>query len=433
MKTTLRFSSLLSLLLALLLCGGAVAEGLPADVMATVNGTPITRASYESYLADVTDFYLYSGYDVTDPTTASYLRYMSLSTLVQMTLMDQKIAEMGLTLTAEERAAAEAQGRNQWVTDVSNTLGYFGITAASTEAERAAAMVQALAELEALGYTEELYVTSAVNDALYIKLENEIMSGATVTDLQVHNRWSQLVEADRARYANDAAAYESTMQMNVFALMSGMTEYYTDVWYIPEGYRIIAHILLPVDVTLLESWGDLEATWEEQQNLLEEGGVITDEVVTAEEVENARLAALLTVQPQTDEIASRLAGGEAFTDLIPLYTADDTMDEPEEIAYGWEIHMDSIYLPIGYRDATFSLMNPGDVSEPFLSEDGVYILFYVGDLPGGPVELTEERYAMLYNDLLMEAQSERLVQTMQGWINEADIVYNMEAQSFMIY
>ncbi|MBQ2951978.1 MAG: SurA N-terminal domain-containing protein [Clostridia bacterium] len=423
---------LLALIAALaLLSAAALAETAPDDVMATINGVAITRQTYESYLQNLSEYYAYYGYDVTSAENTAYLRYLSLSTLVQLTLMDQKIAEMGVTLTADELAAAQEEGRSLWVQDVSNALSYRGVTSESSEAERAAVMVQLLADLEALGYTEESYIAESVSSALYLKLEALMVEGATVPEGEVQYLYEQLVEEDRQRYAEDAAAYESTCQMNAFAQMTGMTEYYQDVWYIPEGYRIMTHILLPVDAATLEAWSELQAVYEEQQILLEEGGAITGEAVTAEEVENARLAMLTSTQAQADEIASRLAAGESFASLIPLYTADESMNEEAEIAAGYPIHMDSIFCPAGYRDAAFALAQHGDVSAPFVSDDGVYILCYVSDAQGGPVALTTELHAALHAQLLEEAQAALYQQTMAAWEAEADIVYSDEALSFL--
>lgn len=423
---------LLALLMALVLLAlPALAEGSPEDVLATVNGTAITREAFDTYLANVTAYYSYYGYDVTTPENASYLKYMTLSTLVQLALMDQKLIEMNVTLTDAERAAAEAEGREMWLTDLDNALSYYGITAASTEAERAAALVQALSELEALGYTEQTYIDDSVANALYIKLEELMVQGATVPEGEVEVLYEKLVADDRARYADDAAAYESTQQMNTVAMMYGMMDYYTDVWYIPEGYRNVVHILLPVDEALMTAWGDLQATYEEQQGALEEGDTLTGVAVTEEEIEAARLAALASVQTRIDEISARLAGGEAFTDLIPLYTADTAMDEAAEIETGYQVHMDSIFCPPGYRDAVFTLENHGDVSEAFVADGGVYIVCYVSDAEGGPVPLTTEIHAALHAQLLEEAESVKYTQTMAAWEAAAEIIYSDEAQAFM--
>lgn len=429
MKMMKRLLALVAALALCCLCAAAETSG--NDVLATVNGTPITRAEFEGYLANVSSYYAYYGYDVTSEDNAAYIKFLTMDTLVQMALMDQKIIELGVTLTDEERAAAEQEGRDLWVTDVSNAMTYYGVTENSTEAERAAALVQVLAELEALGYTEQSYINDSVENALYIKLEEVMVSGAAVPEGAVEAQYAQLVDRDRQLYADDAAAYESTQQMNTVALMYGMTEYYTDVWYIPEGYRSVVHILLPVDEALMADWADLQAAYEEQQGALEEGGEITGEAVTAEEVENARLAALASVQAQVDEINGRLAGGENFVDLIPLYSVDEAMNEETEIAVGYQVHMDSIFCPTGYREAAFALENTGDVSAPFVADGGVYILCYVGDVEGGPVPLSDEVHASLHAQLLETAKADKYNETMAAWEAEAEIIFSDEALAFM--
>ena len=90
------FRRLMAVLAALMLLCSLAAAQSPEDVMATVNGTPITRQAFEGYLNNLTAYYAYYGYDVTTPENAAALRYMALDTLVQLTLMDQKIAEVGL-------------------------------------------------------------------------------------------------------------------------------------------------------------------------------------------------------------------------------------------------------------------------------------------------------------------------------------------------
>ena len=102
---------LMALLMALLLCGAcALAEmeavQSPDDVMATVNGEAITRAEFEQYYTILCNQYADLGYDVTLPENDVILRDWALDNAVQVTLMDQKIAEIGMALTEEEKAAA---------------------------------------------------------------------------------------------------------------------------------------------------------------------------------------------------------------------------------------------------------------------------------------------------------------------------------------
>ena len=94
---------ILALAMALmLLCCCAAAETSGEDVLATVNGVPVTRAEFDAYYENVSSYYAYYGYDVTTAENAAYLQYMSLSTLIQLAVMDQKLVEMGIALTEAE-------------------------------------------------------------------------------------------------------------------------------------------------------------------------------------------------------------------------------------------------------------------------------------------------------------------------------------------
>lgn len=417
---------LIALLLALLMCfGSAAAE--TADAFATVNGAVITRGEFDAYLTNLTSYYEYNGYDVTDEANAAELKVMALSTLVQLRLMDQKLAEMNITLTDEEKADAAQEGRELWAQDVNSAMLYYGVTDTTAEDARAAVLLQVLSELEAMGYTEQSYIDDAVENALYIKLEDEMVKDAAVTDADVEQHYGELVQAHREAFGSDAASYEYTLQMNQMALMLGYTEYYTDLYYMPEGYRCMVHILLSVDEALLNDYADLQAAYEE----LEEGAEASDDAVSAEELENARLAVLASVQAKVDEISRKLAEGTDFIDLIPVYTADTAMDAPAEISAGLNVHMDSIIPPIGYREAAFSLENPGEVSAPFVSDEGVYIVCYVGDVTGGPVPLTDDLRQALRMELLESAQASLYTATMDAWIAESTIVYSSEAAGLL--
>lgn len=427
---------LLALVMALLMCCGlALAEtaGSPDDVMVTVNGEAITRAEYEAYWETVNNFYANEGYDVTNEANAEAIKEIALMTLVQYAVMDQKIVELGVSLTDEEKADAEQQAREEWETAVNDGMSYYGATSTSTEDELAALLVQVLAELESMGYTEQSYIDEAVINAGYVKLENEMVKGITVTDDEVIAYYNELVAADEVAYKNDAASYEYMQYMNQMYLMYGYTDYYTDLYYFPEGYRSVTHILLDVDEALLTAYADLQAAYEEQQSALEEGTEVTDELVTAEEVENARLAIIASVQPTIDEINQKLSEGATFAELIPQYTADPGMNTAESIAAGYEVHMDSINWVTEFRDAAFTVDNIGDITAPVVTDYGVHILQYVADIPGGPVELTDDLMETLRVTLLEPAQSSALNETMNQWLEEAEIVFSEEASAFVTY
>lgn len=425
---------LMALLMALLLCGAcALAETeavqSPDDVMATLNGEAITRAEFEQYYTVLCNHYADLGYDVTLPENDVILRDWALDNAMQVTLMDQKIVEIGMALTEEEKADAAQQGRDDWQSIIDEGLSRKGVTESTSEDERAAMLIQVLAKLERAGYTEQSFIDEAVKTALYVKFEDSIVADVAISDEEVTAYYNELVEADEVAYKDNVEAYEAMQDMNRRYLLYGLLDYYVDLYYRPDGYRRVTHILLEVDETLLATYNDLLAVYEEQQLTLEEGGEVTAELITEAQVEEARLAIIANVQPKIDEINQKLDEGAAFADLIPLYTID-AMNTPETIAQGYEVHMDSTTFVTEFRDAAFTVDNPGDVTAPVVSQFGVHILQYVEDIPGGPVELTADLMELLRLELLPAAQNAKYNEEFTQWLEASEIVYSEEAKAF---
>ena len=404
--------------------------GNPDDVMLTVGTYNLTRAQYENYLRTLQDYYGNYGYDVSDPELQAMLKQFALQTGVEYAVMDQKLIELGLALTEEEKNAAVEQAKADWAATIEDGLAYYGLTAESTEEERANLLVTVLADLESKGYTEESYQEEAVMYAGYDKLFAHTTKDITVTDEEVVNYYNALVENDKALYENDAANYEQVQYMNQMYAMYGMADYATEIYYKPAGYRLVTHILLEADEALLTAYTDLQAAYEEQQNAAEEGETAATPV-TADEVENARLAILANVQPKVDEINQKLAEGATFAELIPLYTTDPGMMDEASIAAGYEVHMDSVNWVIPFRDQAFTVNNIGDVTAPVVTDYGVHIIQYVADVPAGPVELTDELQASFKAELLAEAQNSAYYAAIDEWINASTVVYSDEAQAML--
>ena len=152
---------------------------------------------------------------------------------------------------------------------------------------------------------------------------------------------------------------------------------------------------------------------------------------TEAEIAAAEAAVLASVQPDIDEIHARLAAGEAFADLIPDYTIDPGMMDAASIAAGYQVHAQSTGFVIPFRDAAFTVDNVGDVTAPVVTDYGVHILCYAGDVPSGPVPYTSDVEAILRESLLVPRQATVYQQTIDAWMNEAEIVYSEEAQTIL--
>ena len=416
MKMINRMLALLAALLMLAL--PALAEGSPEDVLATVNGAAVTRATYQARLEGLQDIYASYGNDVTDPTIAAVLAQIALDNVVEYALLDSVIVANGLELTEEELADAAQIAREDFylqVDQIVDQYGEYGLADISTEEGRAAVMLEVLSQLEAMGVTEASYIADAQRYAAYDKVYAWATADVTVSEEKVRAHYDSLVEADRVAYANDVAAYEAMLDNNEMALMFGMPDYYVDLYYIPEGYRVVTHILLQADDAALATYTAVNA----------------NAASTPEQIAEARDAVLASVQPKVDEINARLAAGESFNALIPEYTIDPGMMDETAIAAGYQVHAQSTGWVTPFRDAIFTVDNIGDVTAPVVTDYGVHLICYVADVPGGPVPYTDDVRALLTEALLAPLQSAAYETALQGWMAEAVIYYSAEAQAIL--
>ena len=147
-------------------------------LLATVNGEEIRsdNAAMQELISYYTEYYGMYGYDVEDPSLQVYLRYAGLQWAIEDALYRQKAQELGVAeLTEEQKTALENEALKIW----ENNLAYFveeqGITEESTEEEKAAARLAALAEIEATyGYTQESYVQGYVESYSEVQMRQNV-------------------------------------------------------------------------------------------------------------------------------------------------------------------------------------------------------------------------------------------------------------------
>lgn len=353
----------LSLMLALLLCLSlAFAESTEDYPVATVNGEDLMYSKY----AAIESAYLYqyeaAGVDLTDEATSAYLKDLALSYAVEQLLVEQDMRAQGCYNFDEEMeswfAETSKEAYNQALQDVMESMR----TEDSTDDEL---MVYALAYAQTLGVTEQTYVDYFRTAYAQENYRQWLIRENPITDDVVQAEYDALVTQSKALYENDVAAFET-------ALLNG-----TSAWYTPAGYRQVLQILLPAE-------GE-----------------------TAE-------AKIAGVQTTVDEINALFAQGETFQNLIILYGADANLTDEDMLTTGYPVHQDSIMWAEDFIAAAFSpeMAAPGSISKPVASDAGVHILYYLADLPAGPVELTEEVHnvlaAAIYQERYTAAQKERI-------------------------
>ena len=413
-------------------------------LLATVNGEEIWSDNENlqvamDYYVDLAESY---GMDTSSDDVISLLQQYSMEYAQETAVIYQKAAEFGFSATEEDKVQAEATAKAKWIEELDNFALNAGlVTEDASDDDKAAARADAAAQiLEYYGYDEAKYVAEVAESEIYTlitnRLKEKIVGDKKVTDEEIKAYYEDLVKDDREAYENDIGTYEF------------YTQYYGQPsYFMPEGYRGIVHILLPVDEELMNTWNDLSARLEEQASQAEEEATeetpvpdaeptaepeATAEPVTQEMVDAAKQAILDSVKDKVAEINSKLEAGTSFDDLIKEYGTDPGMQDDARRASGYAVHTDSILYDPAFQKAAMALEKIGDVSEPVLGQSGVHILQYLRDIPGGAVELTEEMIEEFRGTLQSEMESEMMSTAVEEWINAAEIVYTEAGEAWKL-
>jgi len=418
-------NALMALLVALtMLLGGltaAMAEG-EADLDAafvTINGVAVTRREISAVFANMMNFYASVGYDVTDESMQQELYSYAMENAVQSELMRQNAESLGVTLTEEEKAQAQAEF-DAAVADYESSL-LSGIEN-PTDEDKQKAREDTLAVAAEQGFTVE-YLQ---DNTLIGKVYDAVVKDVTATEEDVRSDYASTVAKEKETYANDFASYEMILN---YGEMFGMEA----PVYVPAGMRGIKHILLPVSEELKAAYMDAQAALEEA---LDEGEATEGaEAVETKEPSNegvkdiAAIEAeiLASVQPTVDEIIAKFNAGTSFDDLVKEYGTDPGMQQEPQMSEGYRLHLDSQMFDPAFKAAAFDQLEKiGDISNPVVGQSGVHILFYATDIPEGAPELTEEEVAARLSELLYVKQEEAFMAKMTEWMEASDIVYAEE-------
>lgn len=364
-------SALIALLLCFALCLPACAE--EDNVVALVNGEALTYAEYAEFETSYLLQFQSYGYDLSDESSIAYVQDLALTAAIEFMLTQQDMRALGFYDFDEETDA--------WLTEQGNAAYQAALQDVGEMLQADVGFDDSEMEIFALAYASELGVTAESYIDLYrnqyatANYYDWLTRDQPVTEADVQAEYDARVAASQALYENDIPAFET-------ALYGG-----SEVWYSPAGYRSILQILLP-------------ATGE------------TDE------------EKLASVQSALDAINQRLADGETFQALIAEYGTDANFSDESFYAVGYQVHPNSILWEDAFIAAAFSaeMAQPGDHSLPFASSLGVHILYYLADVPGGPVALSQDVYNALAYTIYSARCQTLLAQRIDQLAAEAEVI-----------
>lgn len=352
-----------------------------------------------------------------------YLDYYDYYTAIEYMVQNHVIEKMIKTwdleqFTAEEEEAFQAEAQAIWDNSVEANLVYF--LTEDTEEGREQARIITEYQMMAMGYSVDLAVSqlksAAVEERLIAKITEDY--DTAVTEEEIRQLFEEVAAEDRAMYEGSIATYEM------------YTYYYgQESWYIPDGFRGITHILLEVDEALLSDYFAKLAALEEVDSIEEtEEAVDAAPAVTQEDVDAAYNAILESRKEDIDAIYAWLENGESFENLIAIYGTDPGMQDAVTLAEGYPVHQESILWDSAFTEGAFSekMVQPGDVSDPVVGSYGIHILYYLRDIPGGYVEMTDDIAAQIESYLSSQKVNPLVNEVMAQWQEECEVVYYEE-------
>ena len=373
MKKTL---SVFLALLMLLLSVAAYAEENPTVV--TVNGDSITQAELNAMMSALDAQMTQYGIDTSSENVQNAIREAAMQELVEDLLLTQAMPAQGCYDMTEEEEASIADAAKKSQADLQQQMeSYFASYMDSQEDSSATAAELAETYLKDSGYTLEYMENYIRNTVASTKYEQWLMEGeADTTQEEIQAAYEERVASSKAAYENDVSAFETALANN------------QEVWYRPDGYRAVLQIMLSAQ-------GDDDAQ------------------------------KLASVKETTDAIYDRLEKGESFESLIAAYGEDSAFDDASFYETGYQVNPQSVLWEDAFVQAAFGdgMKHPGDYSQPVVFGDNVHILYYLKDIPGGAMELTDALAAALGQELYAQRTEEKMEARLATLKEEAEIVY----------
>ena len=206
-----------------------------AEAVATVNGVTITKGEVKDTYEYYQNYYAYMNYYYTGNSDISSqledIKDNVLEAFIRSELVKEKAAELGLdTLSDDDKASIEAQAAQELEDALNEEIEEGHIdTEGLTEEEIHAA---ALAHLEEEGVTLESLIESDTTSFIADRVRENVIADIAVED-------SEIQEAFDKEVADDESSFTNSTYLYALYRSNGTTIYWN-----PEGYRTVKHILL---------------------------------------------------------------------------------------------------------------------------------------------------------------------------------------------
>ena len=303
--------------------------------------------------------------------------------------------ELGLTdYSDKELAEIEAAAQAEYDATVSFYAG------GSTDETDLAQAAQYLADED--GYTLESVRMEKMDEYWRSKLYDHTSANIKVDADDVAAQYNSRLNAQQAEYDADPTAFEKD-------LMSGEI-----VVYYPAGYRTVKQIYFALDEESLARVAEIEAELE----------TATDPAVIGE-LEAELDSIYASAEGEAADVIAEFRSGVDFDELIETYSDFDGMDQNAFSSTGYYISDKTVMWPAEFVEAAMALENPGDISAPVRTADGVYVLRYIANVEPGSVPLSNVS-SRLTTETQQALKDQAYNDQLQVWMEEANVKYYPE-------
>lgn len=306
-----------------------------------------------------------------------------------------KAVELGLAdYSDSEIAEIDALALAEYEATVSFYAG------GATDEESIAVAKEFLAETE--GYTLESVRAEIMGGYWREKLYEHVIAGVTVDADDIAAVYNDRLAEQQTRYEADPTEFE-------YDLLGGEI-----VLYYPAGYRTVKQIYFALDADDAARVAEINAQLETE----------TDEAVIAslnEELNGIYAAA----EQEADGVIAEFQGGADFDELIEANSDYSAMDQDAFSSTGYYISEHTVIWPAEFVEAAMALVNPGDISAPVRTDDGVYVIRFIANVDAGAVPLSNVS-ARLTTETQEVMKDQAYTDQINIWMEEANVVYYPE-------
>ena len=380
---------------------------------------------------------MYAQYGIPVENYAAEIKQSIVEGMVRQAVLDDKAAEMGLDQLSDE---ATAELTEQAEADLENYINYYTsyfATEGASDEENREATVKGLADA---GISVEKLLEDRVSNYVSEQLHSEVTKDVAVSDEEIQAKYEAMIEDDKATYSEDDYSYNN-------ALTSGDT-----IAWNPEGYRTVKHVLVKFDDDQAKQYSELNATLdslndelaaldnpEEAEAEAEEAEAEGDEAEeekaaprTREEIQSdiGNVASEIEVlysqlMPQAQQVIDEFNGGTDFDTLIEKYNADPGMTREPGMTQGYAVSANSTVWDPAFTEGAMSIAEPGQISEPVRGQNGIHIIYYLGDITPGEVpfeDIKDGVAAAALEDKVSKTYDDQV----NAWVEEASPVYHLD-------